>query len=170
VAGLFLTVVLFQAAPARAEVVFDFSGTCELNCLGTASGILTLADSYVFGTLITDAEFVSFDYSSSSRSFDIISADDPGLIGGLNADGSFFTGEVVFADAGNTPAFIATGNGFEAITEQDSNTNDFGSSATFTLASGAVPEPSTWAMLLLGFAGLGFAGWRRVRQTAVARV
>jgi hypothetical protein len=24
----------------------------------------------------------------------------------------------------------------------------------------AVPEPSTWAMMLLGFAGLAFAGWR----------
>ena len=30
---------------------------------------------------------------------------------------------------------------------------------------GAVPEPSTWAMLLLGFAGLGYAGYRRARQT-----
>lgn len=29
---------------------------------------------------------------------------------------------------------------------------------------GAVPEPSTWAMLLLGFAGLGFAGYRRAAQ------
>jgi hypothetical protein len=26
----------------------------------------------------------------------------------------------------------------------------------------AVPEPSTWAMILVGFAGLGFAGYRRV--------
>jgi hypothetical protein len=25
----------------------------------------------------------------------------------------------------------------------------------------AVPEPSAWAMMLLGFAGPGFAGWRR---------
>jgi hypothetical protein len=25
-----------------------------------------------------------------------------------------------------------------------------------------VPEPSTWALMLLGFAGLGFAGWRRM--------
>jgi hypothetical protein len=27
-----------------------------------------------------------------------------------------------------------------------------------------VPEPSTWAMLLIGFAGLGFAGWRASRS------
>ena len=29
-----------------------------------------------------------------------------------------------------------------------------------------VPEPSTWAMMLLGFAGLGFAGWRRTTARA----
>jgi uncharacterized protein (TIGR03118 family) len=28
----------------------------------------------------------------------------------------------------------------------------------------AVPEPSTWVMLLLGFAGLGFAGYRRTKR------
>jgi hypothetical protein len=32
---------------------------------------------------------------------------------------------------------------------------------------GAVPEPATWAMMLLGFATLGFAGYRR-RRLAVA--
>jgi hypothetical protein len=30
----------------------------------------------------------------------------------------------------------------------------------------AVPEPSTWALMLVGFAGLGFAGWRRVAAQA----
>jgi hypothetical protein len=33
--------------------------------------------------------------------------------------------------------------------------------ATFTAT---IPEPSTWAMMLLGFAGLGFAGYRRSRK------
>jgi PEP-CTERM motif len=27
----------------------------------------------------------------------------------------------------------------------------------------AVPEPSTWAMMLFGFAGLGYAGFRKPR-------
>jgi hypothetical protein len=31
-----------------------------------------------------------------------------------------------------------------------------------------VPEPSTWAMLLAGFAGLGFAGYRRAKQAVAA--
>ena len=30
----------------------------------------------------------------------------------------------------------------------------------------AVPEPSTWAMMLAGFAGLGFVGYRRGRHEA----
>jgi PEP-CTERM motif len=33
-------------------------------------------------------------------------------------------------------------------------------------SSSAVPEPSTWAMMLVGFAGLGFAGYRTSRKTA----
>ena len=30
----------------------------------------------------------------------------------------------------------------------------------------AAPEPSTWAMMLLGFAGLGFAGYRRAKPVS----
>ena len=41
-----------------------------------------------------------------------------------------------------TATFSSTGNAFE-----------------FTLAT--VPEPSTWAMMVLGFAGLGYAAFRR---------
>jgi unsaturated chondroitin disaccharide hydrolase len=33
----------------------------------------------------------------------------------------------------------------------------------WVLYSPTVPEPSTWAMMLLGFASLGFAGYRRAR-------
>jgi hypothetical protein len=38
--------------------------------------------------------------------------------------------------------------------------------AAFSLST--IPEPSTWAMMLLGFAGLGFAGYRRARKAHTA--
>ena len=34
--------------------------------------------------------------------------------------------------------------------------------------AGTVPEASTWAMMLAGFAGLGFAGWRRAQEARAA--
>jgi PEP-CTERM motif len=33
----------------------------------------------------------------------------------------------------------------------------------FEGAAETIPEPSTWAMMVLGFAGLGFAGYRTRR-------
>jgi PEP-CTERM motif len=46
------------------------------------------------------------------------------------------------------------------------NVADF--SATFTARQVLVtPEPGTWAMMLLGFAGLSFAGYRRARSRGV---
>ena len=40
-----------------------------------------------------------------------------------------------------------------------------GASAAANLSVTIVPEPSTWAMMMLGFAGLGFAGYRKARKT-----
>jgi choice-of-anchor A domain-containing protein len=49
------------------------------------------------------------------------------------------------------------------------NNNLFnGALPTAALPTAAVPEPSTWAMLIAGFAGLSFLGWRRARKGAVA--
>ncbi len=41
-----------------------------------------------------------------------------------------------------------------------------GFTALFQTKVSAVPEPSTWAMLVLGFAGLGFVGYRKARLTS----
>jgi hypothetical protein len=38
-----------------------------------------------------------------------------------------------------------------------------GEGDAFSIAE-AVPEPSTWAMLMIGFAGIGFAGYRKRRH------
>ena len=58
------------------------------------------------------------------------------------------------------------------------NSNDFVTQVTFagagsftgtmTPITASVPEPSTWAMMLAGFAGLGFAAYRRARSLSDA--
>jgi hypothetical protein len=61
------------------------------------------------------------------------------------------------SDAVLTPFFDYSGNGLgdaEGTAFMAENTTVF-----------SVPEPSTWAMMLLGFAGLGFAGYRKSRRT-----
>lgn len=48
--------------------------------------------------------------------------------------------------------------------------NDIIQAAQLTPTVTAVPEPSTWAMLILGFAGVGFMAYRRNRQDSVRLV
>jgi hypothetical protein len=43
------------------------------------------------------------------------------------------------------------------------------SPTTVTLTA-AVPEPSTWGMMILGFAGVGFMAYRRRNNVASLRV
>jgi hypothetical protein len=50
--------------------------------------------------------------------------------------------------------FVGPGPDFGAFSEP--NSANFGA-----VGSPTVPEPSTWAMMLLGFAGLGYLGYRR---------
>jgi hypothetical protein len=50
-------------------------------------------------------------------------------------------------------------NGFTASSSQNA----------FEFDLAAIPEASTWAMMLLGFAGLGFVGYRKAKSGATVR-
>jgi hypothetical protein len=56
---------------ARASVIYDWTGDCSSGCVGTATGVLTLADTYTPGTAMSFLDFDSFSYSSSSGTYDI---------------------------------------------------------------------------------------------------
>jgi PEP-CTERM motif len=72
-----------------------------------------------------------------------------------------------FVQVALLPLIIETSN-LSLGTSRDQTSNivvfadNFGDPGTWT--STVVPEPSTWVMLLLGFAGLGFMGYRRALQ------
>jgi hypothetical protein len=63
-----------------------------------------------------------------------------------------------------TPDFL-TGSGFIDIPGEDGY---WGPNVFFGAPSFATLEPSTWAMMLLGFLGLGFAGHRRAKKSPLA--
>ena len=53
------------------------------------------------------------------------------------------------------------GNGYWGQLLQFSEIAQLGDAGSFTVTVGSVPEPSTWAMMILGFAGMGFVAHRR---------
>jgi len=70
----------------------------------------------------------------------------------------FAQGGYIVAFLGGTDATANSGALFETT-----------SGNTITQLS-AVPEPSTWAMMVLGFAGVGFMAYRRRNQMPAFRV
>jgi PEP-CTERM motif len=72
------------------------------------------------------------------------------------------------------PIVPYSANGLSALQDPNSNYNSFdtptfvgggGAEVGLQISALATPEPSTWVMMGLGFAGLGFAGWRAQRKT-----
>lgn len=72
--------------------------------------------------------------------------------------------------AGTELGIVVGEAGIDGALEGNSSTAGGGGGSFVWIVSGPgiVPEPSTWAMTLLGFAGLGWAGWRRARARPAA--
>jgi hypothetical protein len=63
-----------------------------------------------------------------------------------------------------TLALVAPGTGSTQASVPESGVSEIASAA----ATPGVPQLSTWAMMLLGFAGLGFVGYRRATRARAA--
>jgi hypothetical protein len=89
-----------------------------------------------------------------------------GLQGTWTGTSNHYAGPLDFMIAGITTAdFVNNGAGFMAAVDV------LGPAGTGEVAGTgmiAVPEPSSWAMMLLGFAGLGYAAWRGGRKGGVS--
>ena len=149
-----------MAAPAAA-VDFKFSGTC-IDCSGTGEGTLVLKD-YTLGSTLTTANFVSFTYTSNLLSYSLNSVDD--LTGSLTAaTGPAF---VVFHGGGYTFDSLVAGPFSPWCTgTTGACSSDFGLISSWSQVAGAVPEPTMWVAMVLGFGILG-ASMRRPRRTGL---
>ena len=86
------------------------------------------------------------------------------ILGGFDVSSTFdfsFRGDLILGDISDDSVINL---GFMGPNIDLTISDEFG----IFVIGGAVPEPSTWAMMLLGFAGLGFAGYRRARELRAA--
>jgi PEP-CTERM motif len=161
-----------------ADVVYNWDGVCTNNCSGHATGVLTLSDAYTPGTALSTAVFESFTYTSSDGSLSfpavvpgatfIVSGTLPTAAGLPSSDVRL---EILKNGAGAN-LFLSAASGFWGafcdfnvnctIPYDQNGRADQGTLGVFVLA---VPEPSTWAMMILGFVGVGFMGYRRSRKS-----
>ncbi|MDR3468717.1 MAG: PEPxxWA-CTERM sorting domain-containing protein [Xanthobacteraceae bacterium] len=108
-----------------------------LSATGPAGGTYNLTG-YNFGTL---------DYVLASNTGDIIGI------------------EVGPLDGSTSPLGITVENLY--ITATNSSYHEIGPAGDVVLEVAAVPEPSTWAMMILGFVGVGFMAYRRKSKPAL---
>ncbi len=166
--------VLPCTVAARADVLFDFSGACVFNCSGTATGVLDLTNTYVFGSDVTAADFVSFSYTSSALNFTIPAADTPTLMGGLNANGSSNSSGLIAIMASGGPLFASAGGVF--VANPGGSITDVGLSSTFTPEGSTVgnptatPLPPGLPLFATGLAAVGLLGWRKKRKSRASLI
>jgi len=84
---------------------------------------------------------------------------DPSLNGG---NGNHVYSRAASAGQAFTGSPAGTYVAFEDLIFPNSDFNYFDHAFVYSIA--AVPEPSTWAMMILGFAGVGYMTYRRNRQ------
>jgi PEP-CTERM motif len=167
-------------APTTGDIVAYFAGSTaafeqQLGLLvnGVLTGIIglnnhttTLGQSLDLGHVTAGDTLTFVDMITGGATW----YSDPALNGG--------NGNHVYSiAAGAGQAFVGSPAGtyvaFEDLTFPNSDFNYFDQTFVFTTvgsvpAVASVPEPTTWAMLLLGFAGVGFMAYRRRSQLAMA--
>jgi hypothetical protein len=174
------SIIAASAASAQAStVLYDltFNNSLGGSVVGTAQLALNLSSPTFSGTINSnnDSGFVSltgtllgdsFSVTTTSK-FDILF----GNLGITLVNGNITSILTPFGGGGIGAS--GTSSGFFFFNQNGNNANQPGLSFTFSptgeatttgTASSvveAVPEPSTWAMMILGFFGVGFMAYRR---------
>jgi len=112
---------------------------------------------------------VSFSVPVSSISFGLAESSSRALTGAqvLLSNGSSHSFDLTLVDPFAEAQFTWSGSAITGFTLTPAPGALALAFDNLTVTS-AVPEASTWAMMILGFCGLGFAGYKQARRRAVA--
>jgi len=152
------------AIPGVAAVPFGITGNYLAVGNTTGSSFTFTGNLTSFGLLwgsVDAYNTITFSGSAPSVSFtgnSVLAADSALVAGSQGANGTTYVNFSGFGTGYNTVTFTSTSPAFEL------------DNVAFTTSSvGAVPEPGTWAMMVLGFAGIGFLAYRRKPKAGAAK-
>jgi len=177
-----LTLAAFTAPAGAATMTFDWTLTGPAVSLGgfglpgSGSGTFTVTTGQK-GDLITamtgeiGGNAVFLLPLGTSESDNLLFPIGTSFNGGVSVLDLDTSGIAVSTAAGNFHIF-GDGSPFSMGTVSGNDIFEIGPDGfgVGTLAVAAVPEPSTWAMAILGFAGLGFLAYRRKQNGAALGV
>jgi hypothetical protein len=171
--------VFAPAAASAAITVFDVTGTAQ-NVSGVALGTCasnatcnfsgTLGMDVALGALLT----VDITFPGLSGPFNTLGPQNSAPPNGwtFTAGNGFDDLTLDFTTTPTPGSLVGFAGGTITGLQVDERVTMNGTLLLYTVQSGgsitAVPEPATWAMMLLGFAGLGFAFRRSRRKAAFA--
>ena len=138
--------------------------TVNQNVIGSSLsvGTTSLSDSIA----VANTYYDGYSYFSKTSSIDGTYIMDTGAIYtvtmSVGVSGGIFTGF-----GGGVSTFSAIDDPTFSVAPGVDNAAQYSFIFSDGIATTAVPEPSTWAMMLLGFVGIGAAGYRRAKRQAV---
>jgi hypothetical protein len=149
---------------------FSSSAVGFLNLLSTSGGVpSTILQSTSIQSLVSDNGFLDFSVSLGVTAGEVLAFEYVDHSSGATLDGTspgqYSGGQDYFLNTNaNVNSFTSTG-AFEGGAPLDEGFRTFVDDGV-----SAVPEPSTWAMMLLGFGGFGFMAYRRKSKPALMTV
>ena len=139
------------------------TGVHTLNVFVTQTGLSSPTGINTFLSTFTANEFVGTGISSVLEQTFISTSD-------ASFGGTLLASQTFTAAGGNTAIFAPTPSLsplYSETVEYTITTNGTGVGlVNNTVNISAVPEPATWAMMILGFAGVGFMAYRRKDRAA----
>jgi PEP-CTERM motif len=141
------------------------SGTGTLSILGMTNAPLVMITA---STPYNEAPGIGFRADNGTDYFDLDQAYP------ISGNGLLFDVGTTTAEFGVYPLFAIWSNGDgsygSAFSGDVAGVDYYNLQGGASVSAGAAPEPSTWAMLGLGFAGLGLVGWKRSRTDRLAAI
>ena len=170
-AAIISTALFAAASGSRADTItmFNVNGTAVNQAFAPLGSCAARATCPFSGTLdvdVTNGTVSGIDITFPGLdTFDkvVFSVPLPASVEGTNAPSLGQVLELSFT--GNLVGFTGGTITGEAVVTHDLGVEIYAVNSGGSITT--VPEPSTWAMLL-GFAGLAYAGWRGSRRTAAA--